>query len=73
MNCKDTFNWLPVRSIKGELEDLLAITGVERIMEEQKEPELKGLMPLLQLQIGSLTTKDMAPNGFVNNWTTPQL
>ena len=41
MNCKDTFNWLPVRSIKGELEDLLAITGVERIMEEQKEPELK--------------------------------
>lgn len=38
---KDTFNWFPIRTIKDELEDLLAITGVESLMEEQKESELK--------------------------------
>lgn len=34
---KDTFNWFPVRSIKDELEDLLAIAGVEELLEEQAE------------------------------------
>lgn len=32
---KDTFNWFPVRSIKDELEDLLAIAGVQELLEEQ--------------------------------------
>lgn len=34
---KDTFNWFPVRSIKDELEDLLAIAGVEELLEDQAE------------------------------------
>ncbi|KAE8539333.1 hypothetical protein D1P53_004432 [Cryptococcus gattii VGV] len=32
---KDTFNWFPVRSIKDELEDLLAIAEVQELLEEQ--------------------------------------
>lgn len=34
---KDTFNWFPVRSIKDELEDLLAIARVEELLEDQAE------------------------------------
>lgn len=33
---KDTFNWFPIRTIKDELEDLLAITGVESLMASRR-------------------------------------